>query len=268
MNKYAVAKSQIALEALHVPVETTFTIDCPICEGGPAKLSRRMSVTRSHNGAMFLCHRASCGFRGFVAIGGSGSKDTPPARKPQPARPYTGALRTSTQIFRAFVLRYRGLDLGYDCFDLFGQHEYAQDGEGNDVFKCRGIRGETLGHVVRSPDKTIRTFRARDGVEMYSYYRGVGAPRSLTIVLVEDCVSAMCIASHGFDSVALLGTNLPESLKQGLLGLNRPLLVILDPDAERKAILLAGDLGARAIIGAPKDPKDLPDLGERLEEYR
>jgi hypothetical protein len=82
---FSAARSAVALEALSVSPEITFSTLCPVCNGGQSG-EKKLSVTRTHDGAMFLCFRAACGFRGFVAIGEGGSRDMP--RKPSPARPF------------------------------------------------------------------------------------------------------------------------------------------------------------------------------------
>lgn len=263
MPNYSAARSQVALEALSVAPETTFTTLCPICNGG-ASGEKKLSVTRVHNGALFVCMRASCpGFRGFVSMDGSGSKDM--QRRPAPPRPLD--LATEFDAYQAVRLinDHRAFPRRQPVADIrrWGVTWAGQ----NRVYECRGFKGEVLGHVTRSPDKTIRTFRAREGGDMFSVYdTGNANPW----VLVEDCVSAMCVASHGFSAVALLGTNVPPSVDAWLRSVDRPysLLVWLDPDAENKSIEIAGRYrSAKAVIGYEKDPKDLPDLNLILRSY-
>jgi hypothetical protein len=134
------------------------------------------------------------------------------------------------------------------------------------VYECRGFSGEVLGHVTRTPGKEVKTYRAREGAEMYAVYRPDSLVGELT-VLVEDCVSAMCVASHGQTGVALLGTNLPEAVRSCLPPYRNNVIVFLDPDAESKALRMADTLRGRAAIGYEKDPKDLSNLGGILGAY-
>jgi DNA primase len=55
-------------------------------------------------------------------------------------------------------------------------------------------------------------------------------------LLVEDCVSA-CVASSYFNSIALLGTNIPDESVKYLIKYDK-LYLALDPDATGKAIKL------------------------------
>lgn len=256
---YRESKAQIALEAISVPVETTVKIRCPMCDGGPDHQSC-MAVTRAHNGAMFLCHRASCGFRGFVAIGQYGTKDEAQKSKRKPARPYLGVHNTHYSCLANW--RYPGfMGAAQEPFIMGLSFESDKKAQ---VYECRGFQGELLGHVTRSPDKTIKTFRFREGVDMYSVY--YGNRESRRFVLVEDCISAMCVASHGYNSVALLGTNVPPAVRAAMRWYDQ-CAVFLDPDAEAKALQIAESLGGIAIIGQRADPKDLPNLGDILREH-
>lgn len=262
MSRYAAARSQVALEALSVAPETTFTTLCPICHGGQSG-EKKLSVTRVHNGALYVCMRASCsGFRGFVAIGEQGSRDV--QRKPSPARPFKEGTTFSSINAYNLISAHKGFDLytSADDLDRWGVSWAALDR----VYECRGFRRELLGHVTRSPDKKIRTYRSREGGDMYSVYdTGNANPWAL----VEDCVSAMCIASHGYSAVALLGTSVPPSVASWVRDWSPySLLVWLDPDAESKSIDIAKQYRtAKAVIGYEKDPKDLPNLGEILRSY-
>jgi hypothetical protein len=261
-TNWSAARAEVALEALHVSPETTIATLCPVCHGG-ASGEKKLSVTRTHNGALYVCFRAACSFRGFVAIGEQGSKDV--QRKPRPARPLTQGTAFDTVAASIFLIQY----VGFPEVTLEELRPYlAWIGEDR-VYRCRGFHGENLGHVVRSPDKTIRTFRAKEGSEMYF----VARPRKFSpvYVLVEDPVSALCVAFHGYTAVALLGTSVPDTVDAYLRvhAEEIQILVWLDPDAETKSLEIANRyLGAKAVIGYPKDPKDLPNLGEILQMYR
>lgn len=262
MTDYHALRASIALEALPLAVGTTVSVLCPKCGGGTSK-ERKLSLTRSYNGAMYMCHRASCGFRGFVSMDGTGSsKDTLPS-KPT-ARPFTGQLHPLEDFIQDdFVRQYKGFKDG-EC-----QEQLYTDGCGNLVFTCRGFNGEVLGHVTRSQDKTIRTYRAREGTDMYSYYAPVASVfKPGVLFIVEDCISAMCIASHGYNALALLGTHLSDQVRTAIIDNGVMGRVFLDPDAATKALAIANRLpSGRAIIGHTKDPKDLADLDKLLWEY-
>jgi DNA primase len=60
------------------------------------------------------------------------------------------------------------------------------------------------------------------------------------VLLVEDCVSA-CVASSCFNSIALLGTNIPDESIKYLIRYDK-LYIALDDDATGKAIKLQKQL--------------------------
>lgn len=262
---YRAAKAQIALEALGVPVETTFSTECPICLGGEHR-HKKLSVTRSPTGALFCCFRASCGFRGFVSLGEG--QTTEQFRKPEkPANPYNGEfLGIDADLAQAIFQKYKGMSPTCSSFYLdywgLGDNRWADS-----VFECRGFRGELLGYVTRSGNKAIKTYREKAGTDIFSVYRPFNddSRKSDVWFLVEDCISAMCVASHGYRAIALLGTNIPKQLDEGLGA--EPGILMLDPDADEKSLKLGKEFAMRSIIGMPADPKDLPNLGDVLEEY-
>lgn len=262
MSNWAAARAEVALEALQVPEETTITALCPVCHGG-ASGEKKLSVTRTHNGALYVCFRAACSFRGFVAIGEQGSKDV--QRRPAPPRPFNLATEWDKAKAYKFWKTYEGL-----------KDAVAEDIQGwgirwtNEaiVYECRGFRGELLGHVTRTPGKVIKTYRAKEGTEIYAVFHPNGPQAPDVLVLVEDCVSAMCIALHGGTGVALVGTNVPSAVDAYIRDNAMPVLVWLDPDAESKSLAIASRYSrAKAVIGYPRDPKDLPNLGEILQMY-
>lgn len=254
---YHNARAAIALEARDVPVETTFTTLCPVCNGGQSG-EHKLRATRTHNGVLFVCLRASCGWRGFVAIDAEGvSKDTPPQRKSQPARPYDGQLRFDEQLNRLFLRAYKGFN--WDGEYVGSRGLYWGD-PGLVVYHCLDFSGLARGHVTRDAKKVIRTFRSVPDVTMFSVYRG-SARRPW--VLVEDCISAMCCASWGYNAVALLGTNVPDEVIEYLRG--EEVIIYLDSDAQTRALNYANQHGWRALL-LEADPKDCPGLGYVLEQ--
>jgi hypothetical protein len=264
VSSWAAARAEVALEALQVPAETTIAVLCPVCHGG-ASGEKKLSVTRTHNGALYVCFRAACSFRGFVAIGEQGSKDMP--RRPAPPRPFNGATEWDKDKAFKFWRTYEGLkDAVADDIRSWGVR-WTNEAI---VYECRGFRGELLGHVTRTPGKVVKTYRAKEGTEMYAVYDPDGSKSLDMLVLVEDCVSAMAVAANGGRAVALLGTNVPRAVDEVIRENAYPYVVVwLDPDAEAKSLAIASRYrGAKAVIGYPRDPKDLPSLGEILQMYR
>src|SRR5579863_8096187 len=85
--------SEILLRAEDLALGTTRTTECPVCRGGSSR-ERSFNVTRQYGQVAYLCHRASCGFRGYVldhsttglGAGGHPLPDEPPS-------PYQGSLQ-------------------------------------------------------------------------------------------------------------------------------------------------------------------------------
>lgn len=258
MTDWARLRADIAREATTIAVGSTASVECPKCTGGNTG-ERSMSLTRAANGAMFLCHRASCGFRGFVGMDGGGtSRDMPRKKK---ARPYTGTAYALDD-YEALKLAslYKGFSL--NSFSVrMALATVCTNGAEVLVFPCYGFNGELLGHVTRTPDKAIKTYRATDNRDMYAVYRPTTKIDSGVLVIVEDCISAMCCASHGYTGIALLGTHLTPEVRDAIKAQAFTAVVArLDPDANSKALAIANANGWQAEF-SECDPKDDPELG-------
>ncbi len=237
---------------------------CPLCNGGRTA-ERKLSVTRMEDGAKYHCFRASCSFAGFVTIGpSSGSGDYAPRPVDRPARPYAGGTVFSYKDAGTVLDLYSGF-LGSTLTRDLGTWGISWSPR-EIVYQCRDTLGRILGYATRSPDKQIKMYRERQGIDLYATYFPLKDVTPRGTVLVEDPISAMACASHGFLGIALLGVNLPRDLEEYLS--DRPFLVMLDPDAETQSLRLSNRFKyAKAIIGQRADPKDTPNLGELLRSY-
>lgn len=259
---YHQARAAVALEASVVPVEETFSSLCPVCNGGTTG-ELKLRVTRTHNGAVFVCLRSSCGWRGFVALDDSGvSRDQLPQRKPKPTRPYEGELLYDVERNYRLFQAYKGFSRN-TVAENFKRWGLYYDTAGNVVYECRDFAARLRGHVTRDAKKVIRTFRAVPDAPLFAVYRG-SLTLSLPWVLVEDCISAMCCASWGYNAVSLLGTNVPAEVIEYLRG--ERVAIYLDADAQRVAVAYA-QAHDWSVILQESDPKDNPRLGYLLQAH-
>lgn len=234
---------------------------CPMCNGGSAR-ERSFSVGRLNNHLAFICFRASCSFKGRLAVTGgvrsqsvhSDSKPSTPqfvTRRPIPA-----------ELEEALAVKY-SVDIG-----MFDWAKWCY----TDAYKGAGPR---VGIPILDPEGEIRgiNWRSYDGAkpkalietikpqqELMCWYRG--RKHGKVLVIVEDQPSALRIASQGVDAVALCGT---------LLNLNRiyeikaqgykTVFLCLDEDATRQAVAHAvaykARLPALRIMELKDDIKDM-----------
>lgn len=253
------ARMIVAIDALDYQVDQTFTTLCPVCNGG-ATGEKKLRVTRAHDGALFICLRASCGFRGFAPIGQAGSQHSGTIITIKPARAFTGVTRPLTAERRAYLY---ADNAGIRLRGLLPNWVYAT-GEDDLVFPLRGFLGQLIGHQVRTKNLKADNYRMFPGTDsLYRYYSPENSQKSERIVLVEDCLSAIAVASHGFPAIALLGTNVGDTVMEFLQ--NKPDVAIwLDRDAFAKGVELAKQ-NSWTCITTRDDPKKCPNITEILQ---
>lgn len=247
---------------------------CPSCKGGSSK-ERTLSVTRRGSLLLYKCHRASCTFNGGFRIGrtpGAGEREYRP-RKSYPCvrtdpidSELAEFLSTKYAIPREVVesshltvvsegdQRFRGRL----CFPLYGPD-----------FKERGRVYRAL-EVGRQP-KTITELKTADEVSM-GWYRW--KRRSDTLVLVEDCTSAIKLAPY-VHSAALCGTNLSEGKVAEIKAQGyKHVYICLDNDATLAAIKLQlrwrHHIPGLLVHGLERDVKDMTtkELSKFLADLR
>lgn len=219
---------------------------CPSCQAPETSFV----VTHKADGTLaWICHRASCGFRGSTAIRGN-----TPSACIVPAPPPV-------------------VSLDFSVAPKYGY--YFDRNSAGYYFPIIGFGGVELGFQLRWYDGR------RPKVKTY-LYPGAGdaetmdwhvVPGADTAVIVEDIPSAAAVRNAGYMAVALLGTNFNAARAAELktAGIRR-LFFLLDRDAFDKSLRYVREWGAFFETGAiyPEilDPKDLPlqELKSKLED--
>ena len=241
-------------------------ITCPVCLGGAMGEEDTMSVYVTAIGdLMGRCHRATCGE--FILDAGRPAERPAPVFEPKPLRaPYR----------RVTPKDYWGkqwLDRSYESEFYQDMSKAAERGlrvlianPDTAVWRLRALDGTLVGHITRTKDKTIRTYKDLDRA---LYYWNYSTFLSGTLFVFEDPMSAALCPRP---AVALLGTMLCDGLVQDIKqrGVDS-VLVCLDPGAEEAGMKVYSKLTAAGVpatfVPMAKDYKDMT-LEERkiLEE--
>ena len=250
---------------------------CPSCG------QRKYYMTRKPNGYAYICFRASCGYKGFIRSGIDTEQDWTPRKTERPGNPY---FDSTTLITRD------DMDYFEDRFDVYLGDTPAAAAywcklaeDGRYVFPMWGPRDEYRGCVLRRPvwsgePTPIRQDTAYGAKAMVHWEPNVAvrlawyhSTDESTVVLVEDQVSAMRIASSGVTSVAILGTTFYSDFVRDFNNWHRgefDAIIALDPDAATKALKMAHTWGPTfhrppRVAMLKADPKD---YGSEAELWR
>lgn len=246
---------------------------CPFCHGGRHK-EESFAVTRRGGDALYVCHRASCGYKGVLSISGNPTRLTP-RKKPEKDHVLRCNTFPLTQQTRAALRdRFEFTDPMIDYYQL------SETWEGDIIIPVYNSRGLIQGHERRVKDpKKAKAIRYNgldaDGMAWYNAMPSYGLPAELipkayrerrfidhSVVLVEDVYSAMK-ANAFINTVALLGTSMsPEKAAAiATMGYERVILA-LDQDATTKAAALVrryrGLLPNMQVLPLRADIKDTP----------
>lgn len=229
---------------------------CPVCRGGNTQ-ERTLVVSVRHETLLWLCYRASCGFKGARNIGGR-SNHLHTGTNPVSCRGAVGREilrhtgRLPQEIREDLRSRY-GITEAHESLFAIGW-----DNTTNRLsIPVRNFRSEPLGVVLRSLNgakpKTL-THTEKDSLSWFVNHTARG------VIIVEDQFSAIR-ASDYLTSVALLGTHLNEQRVAEIKasGLS-PVYLALDADAWQKAVGYAIKYRSQLkpqLIRLTKDIKDM-----------
>lgn len=227
---------------LRADKRTSAIVVCPICEGG-SRRRRTLSVDLRDGVWLYLCHRASCPTKGAIPVQGDDGKllmestraFTPrqmlaPLRLPEPGDPIAD---------RVLPL----LDgTALTPFSLCQGLRVCLKDPSTHVWIVRNVKEAVLGHVTRTTDKRMLTYRAVDA-PFYGFY--LGCPSTPCVAVVEDPLSAALLADDGINAICLHGTNLSREAAAEIvseLDDSTTYWIALDPDeAGRTATQMVGD---------------------------
>lgn len=227
-------KTEALFAAADLPLNETIYSDCPSCGG-----QMKFSVTRSREGVLWNCFKADCPEKGFeVTLG----QLTPPAKRSTKLRPWTHKLNALSGRWRQWLMRRFDVDPEIvDTIRITEQLRFA--------LPILDPRGWERGWVIRQPwgmeDAGPKALtRMHQPGPTQSWHRPTTQPLSDCVVLVEDQMSAMVVATGGFTAVALLGTQLDND-KVREIAMERPseVIIALDADATAQAFKLARKWG-------------------------
>lgn len=254
------AKKKIKLECAGLALGQTTTIPCIFCG---ASHEATLRITRTEEGLLYKCHRASCGTAGFVGTlpGADVVRTTTKKREPEP-RPDGRPLSADelVTLYDKFLIPPQVLQV---------EGWYMGD-SGRVVMPVFNVSGHEIGWTRRAwPEFYV----GRSGKKaLYSPgnpdYPVIHFPRTAwehddrsTWVVVEDQPSAIRAAQH-VPTCALVGTymgqdKLEELRKTGA----RRVVVCLDNDAAKQSVAMVRELSLYfEVVEARIPPCDLKDM--------
>ena len=268
-NALAVSELELEFSTL-APGVSVSGQKCPACSGGRTQ-ERSLSVTRGEDGSLrWLCHRASCGFRGST-----GARHLPTTASAQPAVPKSTELVFTSQPLPAEVKallneRYCLSEQTVRYWNLRWAPEYG----GRVILPVKGPNLEDRGTVLRTTSGakpktfTIRTESDKPMLAWFLANQSEHAP----LYIVEDIYSALRLWQSSVHAVALMGTHLnTEKVRE--IGLMASALGVqpnlaLDLDAFRLSVKYAIEYRDMCRMTATKINKDIKDMSEpELQEF-
>lgn len=263
--------------AVGIPVGTTARKLCPACSGG-SSAEESLDVTRKTQGLLYYCQRASCHQGGFISLIGGASGDPVPregvTRKFVP-RPLTDELETLMEDDYDFFLA--EFEIPPSVLEEYGVANAFSESTHRYLYPVHGPRGLFLGYTTRTYNPAAFpkafTYKQYDYPWMAWY---INRYNEDLVFVVEDQVSAMKIASLGFNAIALLGTTINDE-KINLIGTYfKNVCLMLDKDAHEVALAASIKYSLffsklmPALIPGGKDPKDTPkeQLRMNLRDWR
>jgi len=239
---------------------------CPMCDGGRTG-EGSLSVFQEGAFATLKCWRAGCGYWARVMLDPT-AKVEAPKFKP---RPYRGGLwplsrNTLAELSSRYGLRPQTRvyvrDVTSEGFDPEGSVAWSV------YFPVYGPVAGDRGGVLRrfgtfEGPKSI-TYKTTDEPFQAWYLGEPGRP----LVIVEDTISALRCWQLGYNSVALLGTNLNRAKFEEIAAFGGTPLLALDRDAFSVAVKAARRFGNLRPVLLDRDLKDCSDeeIEERLSE--
>lgn len=244
-NDYKAARADVADLARAQERETAMHV-CPLCHGG-ANGDVSLAVTVSPAGVMFFCHRASCEFKGYINPQGK-ENEFIRTFNPRPYRRDTAHPERHTYWWHRVYITARGFSEDSPA-ETFGKARMMIE-ESNPaclVTECRDFSGRILGHATRERlldgSRKVSSWRIADK-PLYTVYNGFDKG---PIWVVEDALSAYCVYLCGGTGLALMGTNMQAGVVADIRAERRPVVVALDPGAERAASAIYEDLQTAGV---------------------
>lgn len=201
---------------------------CPSCGGGVSG-DRSLSVSRRDGSLLWICYRATCGFKGGQSVGGGGTRTTVPNVRAVAGRHIAREAEPIPTDVSAYLSHRYAIGERLTARGGFGWSET----DSRLVMPVRSHEGEELGVMLRALDDRKPKVVSHTEKGAIAWYVNRITPG---VIIVEDQLSAVK-ASDFLTSVALLGTNLSDErvmeIKKAGLG---PVYLALDNDAVASAV--------------------------------
>ena len=208
-----------ALRARHLRPGQTQKLICPACDGGSDREpSLSLTVDQDGDGATWICHRGSCGWKGGERLGDRG-EGRPALPSPSPYKRYTrpepiakDAVDRPQWLFEAFEKR----GISRPTIDHFGvyacRRSFPQIGEADALVFPYRRGGLLVNRKFRPHPQKHPMMQERDAEPtLYNVDAIVGAE---TVVWVEGEMDVMALHEAGFPSVVSLKDGAPAELRK------------------------------------------------------
>lgn len=268
MGQYNLIKEDIREEALDLEIGDTKRILCPFCQ---ATHEKSLSISRLPEGLFYRCFRVSCKEGGFI---------------PSPT--------FSSKSYISFKKKFVPKEFKWDTIKLPPQLEdmlYEKYTITKDEIRINGIKYapeidslvmpifNKMGYECGVATKVVNRDTSRPKVVNYffnDYSRlhypqqgSRGRKQEEAIVIVEDILSSIRVNRYA-TAVSLLGTHMTPMQAKELAGINKNIIIALDPDATDKAIGMKRSYGLAfnsfKVVHLSCDPKDYYHDKKLIEE--
>lgn len=253
------------------PNETLPNCECPHCLGGTAK-EKSFSVTRTDDGFMYNCYRASCDMAGFVP-------EKPKLEQVSAGKPHIKPKKTK-EIYKTFDKCTFYLTVDQYAFFQSKFNLTVTDIQASGVKYCAASmsyifpifnrHGLQVGVVDRAFNgRTPKALTILEGPTVKLYFPKQKEWSSTDpVVVVEDVISAIRVSKYK-PCVALLGCSMSEEAATVLRKLTNRLVIALDNDATSAALKLSKQykwmFDDIIVQHLSKDPKDMSDKALEFE---
>lgn len=257
MSQY---RADVLVAAAELAEGDSIYTTCPSCQR-----EGKFSITRTDEGVLYHCFRASCTLKGM--IGGSRSAFTRTAPPARDFTPFTGELVPLPQVWVDFMWE----NLGWGAAEhSLGRPMLAPELR-RIAYPIRDPFGVRRGYSLRSYDKGVGTkslTRMDMSAPHMSYYTCPNIRLSKHVLVVEDIPSAVRAAEY-VNSVALCGTGCNGEYAAEIARKYDTVTWALDADATRQALRLQRE---HSIMFSKSNvlvlPCDLKNMGrDQLEEF-
>lgn len=255
-------KKQLLIDAMGMHLgDTSRNIACPMCG-----VDGSFSVTKKHDGILYNCYRASCGTNGFVYSNGSSILRLPD-KSHETSKVNTNPFKGEQSELPKEMQEYLTHKYEITAYSMSTQGWMYEESTHRLIMPLINYFGRRYGVVCKKlPGSSFMGPKAVNYIEEegnlhlhFPKYNKDYVVDNSVVVIVEDSISATKISTSA-PAVALLGTVLGAKEAAFLSSHYRKVLLMLDPDANSKALTISGKYRSLfdmfKVITMADDPKD------------